>query len=112
MANQKTITVIGAGYVGLPTATLFAHAGHKVYIVDINPTRLQAIQEGRSFFFEEGLNPLVEKAVKDERLIATDSYEDSVTESDIVFSCVGTPDNPDGSSNLQYVYDAFNTSSN
>jgi UDPglucose 6-dehydrogenase len=105
-SNQRKITVIGAGYVGLPTAALFAHAGHQVYIVDINQSRLDAIKQGRSFFFEEGLNPLVKKAVKDKKLIATNSYEESIPSSDVVFSCVGTPDNPDGSSNLQYVYDA------
>ncbi|CAN5628047.1 UDP-glucose/GDP-mannose dehydrogenase family protein [soil metagenome] len=105
-ASSKTITVVGAGYVGLPTAALFAHAGHKVYVLDINPTRLQAIKQGRSFFYEEGLDPLVAKAVSDGLLIPSNSYEECIPGSDLVFSCVGTPDNPDGSSNLQYVFDA------
>lgn len=104
--TNKTITIIGAGYVGLPTATLFALAGHTVYVLDISQERLTAIKEGRSFFYEEGLDPLVKKAINSQKLIPTDSYEESISKSDIIFSCVGTPDNPDGSSNLQYVHDA------
>jgi UDPglucose 6-dehydrogenase len=100
------ITVIGAGYVGLPTATLFAHAGYKAYVLDVNPSRLKAISEGRSFFYEEGLDAIIAPAVKNGSLIATDSYEECIPGSDYVFSCVGTPDNPDGSSNLSYVFGA------
>ncbi len=105
MANT-TITVIGAGYVGLTTATLLAEAGHTTYVLDINQQRLQAIKEGRSFFFEEGINPLIKHAIDNKKLIPTDSYEDSIPHSQFVFSCVGTPDNPDGSSNLTYVFAA------
>jgi UDPglucose 6-dehydrogenase len=106
MSENKTITIIGTGYVGLTTATLLAHAGHTVYALDINPDRLKAIKEGRSFFFEQGLDPLIAKVVADGNLIPTDSYEESIPKSHFVFSCVGTPDNPDGSSNLTYVLDA------
>jgi UDPglucose 6-dehydrogenase len=99
-----TITVLGTGYVGLTTAVLFAHSGHKVYAVEPNNERLQAIKEGRSFFYEEGLDPLVAEVVKNGTMIPTDSYKISVPKSDVVFSSVGTPDNPDGSSNLSYVF--------
>jgi UDPglucose 6-dehydrogenase len=99
-----TITVLGTGFVGLTTATLFAQAGNKVYAVEPLKERLDAVKEGRSFFFEEGLDPLIAEVVKNGNLIPTDSYEESVPESDVVFSCVGTPDNPDGSSNLSYVF--------
>jgi len=102
----STITVLGAGYVGLTTATLFAHAGYTVYVVEPDSRRLDVIKQGRSFFFEAGLDPIIGAAVTDGRLIPTDSYENSVPSSDIVFSCVGTPDNPDGSSNLRYVFAA------
>jgi UDPglucose 6-dehydrogenase len=105
----KSITVIGTGYVGLTTATLLAHAGYKVFALDINQERLSTIKAGRSFFFEHGLNPLLAEAVKKKLLIPTDSYADSVPKSSFVFSCVGTPDNPDGSSNLTYVFKAAKT---
>lgn len=102
--QNHTITVLGTGYVGLTTATLLAHCGHKVYAVEPNQERLNAIKQGRSFFFEEGLDPLVDQAVKHGTLIPTDSYSESVPNSDIVFSCVGTPDAADGSLNLEFVF--------
>ncbi len=105
-SEQKTITIIGAGYVGLPTAALFAYVGHKVYVLDVNEKRLAAIRKGKSFFYEQGLDPIVSETVTSKRLIPTNSYEQSVPASDIIFSCVGTPDNPDGSSNLSYVFGA------
>ncbi len=105
-ADVKTITVIGTGYVGLTSAVLFAQAGYRVYALDINKDRLKAIKSGKSFFYEEGLDPLVKEVVDSSAMIPTGSYDESVPNSDIVFSSVGTPDNPDGSSNLSYVFSA------
>jgi UDPglucose 6-dehydrogenase len=68
------------------------------------------LQQGKSFFFEEGLDPVIAAALANNSLIPTDSYQESVPKSDIVFSCVGTPDNPDGSSDLRYVFSAAETS--
>lgn len=101
-----TITVLGAGYVGLTTAALLSHAGYTVYVVEPNKERLAVIKEGRSFFYEEGLDAVIREALDKGTLIPTDSYEESVPNSSVVFSCVGTPDNPDGSSNLTYVFAA------
>jgi len=104
--NKNTITVLGAGYVGLTSAALFAHCGYKVYLIEPNKERLDVIKQGKSFFYEEGLDPVIKLAIDSGDLIPTNSYVDSVPHSSIVFSCVGTPDNPDGSSNLTYVYSA------
>jgi len=104
--EEKTITVLGAGYVGLTTAALLAHSGYKVFAIEPNPERLDVIKTGKSFFYEEGLDPIIKTAIDNGSLIPTNSYEDSVPSSSIVFSCVGTPDNPDGSSNLTYVFSA------
>lgn len=106
---NDTITVLGAGYVGLTTAAIFANSGYKVYLVEPQPERLQVIKSGRSFFYEQGLDPLIAKAVKEKTLIPTDSYDIAVPDSGLIFSCVGTPDNPDGSSNLTYVFSAAET---
>lgn len=109
MNGQSVITVLGAGYVGLTTAALLAHSGYKVYVVEPNSKRLDVIKKGKSFFFEEGLDPIIRAVINDGTLVATDSYEASVPNSTVVFSCVGTPDNPDGSSNLTYVFSAAKT---
>ncbi len=110
MTKNTTITVLGTGYVGLTTATLLAHSGYTVYALEPNDLRRQTIQDGRSFFYEEGLDPLIKAAIDGGTLIPTDSYAESVPKSHVVFSCVGTPDNPDGSSNLKYVFDAATSS--
>lgn len=104
--RASTVTVLGCGYVGLTTAAVLANCGVKVYALEILPKRLAAIKEGRSFFHEVGINPLIAAGLKNGNLIPTDSYDESVPQSDIVFSCVGTPDHADGSSNLHYVHDA------
>ena len=106
--NHQTVTVLGAGYVGLTTAALLSSAGYTVYIVEPNQERLSAIRKGRSFFYEQGLDPIIKSGVENKRLLPTSSYEDSVSKSSLIFSAVGTPDLPDGSSNLTYVLQAAN----
>jgi UDPglucose 6-dehydrogenase len=100
------ITVLGAGYVGLTTAAIFANSGHTVYAVEPNEERLKVIKQGKSFFYENGLDNIIEIAIKNNRLIPTSSYQDSVAHSDVVFSTVGTPDKSDGSSDLSHVFAA------
>lgn len=107
---DETITIIGAGFVGLSTAAILSNVGYKVHLIEINPKRLKTIKQGRSFFYEEGINTLIKQAVDNKTLLPTDSYETAIAESQIVFSCVGTPDNPDGSSNLTYVFSAAESS--
>jgi UDPglucose 6-dehydrogenase len=103
---NKTITVLGAGYVGLTTAALLSNAGYTVYIVEPDLKRLESIKRGHSFFFEQGIDEIIRYGLDQKTLVPTNSYEQSVPRSSVVFSCVGTPDNPDGSSNLTYIFSA------
>lgn len=103
-----TVTFLGCGYLGLTYAAVFAAAGIKTYAVELNPDRLNPLKQGKAFFFEEGLEELISVGLKNGKLIPTDSYKDSIPNSDVVFSSVGTPDNPDGSPNLDYIYAAAN----
>lgn len=104
MKQPRSVTILGAGYVGLTTAALLSLSGYKVYVVEPNPKRLEVIKSGKSFFFEEGIDLIIKEGLDGGTLIPTDSYRMSVPGSDVVFGCVGTPDNPDGSSNLSYVF--------
>ena len=52
---MRTVAVIGAGYVGLPTAAVLAHFGHRVVLAEREPHRLATLQSGRSPIVEEGL---------------------------------------------------------
>jgi UDPglucose 6-dehydrogenase len=87
--GNKVITVLGASYVGLTTATLFANSGHKVYLVEPNKQRLKVIHSGKSFFYEEGMDPLISNDIVAKTLITTSSYEESIPKSKFIFSCVG-----------------------
>ena len=62
--NFKKICVIGLGYIGLPTASTFASRGVQVVGVDINPTILSTLQQGKLHIVEPGLQEVFEQAVK------------------------------------------------
>lgn len=100
------ITVIGSGYVGTTTAAILANCGYEVKVLDIDKERVGKVNSGKAPFYEAGLNNLIERGIKHKSLSATTSYKEAVPEADILFSCVGTPDNPDGSSNLTYIYNS------
>ena len=105
MSDTKlTITVLGCGYVGVTTAVVLANCGIKVYAIEPMPARLDILKQGKSFFYEAGVDALIQRAMKAGTLVFTNSYEEAVPQSSIVFSCVGTPDNADGSSNLSFVF--------
>lgn len=106
MAEKPTIAIAGCGYVGLTTAAILAHCGYRVYALEPLAERLDVIKSGRSFFYEAGLDELIATGLKEGNLIPTDSYQAAIPDSQIVFCCMGTPDNPDGSSNLSYVFGA------
>lgn len=106
MQTKSSIAIIGAGYVGLPIATVLAYSGYTVYIIETNKNRLESIKKGQSFFHEEGLDKIIKATLKTGNLIATNSYAKSIPNCNIIFSCVGTPDNLDGSLNLTYIFNA------
>lgn len=108
---MKTISVIGSGYVGVTTAAVAANSGFKVHLIDINKERINVLKSGRSFFYEEGIDALIKHGIDSGTLLPSTDYRKGVPDSDLVFSCVGTPDNPDGSSNLEYVFAAAKTAS-
>ena len=110
MKNEvKKIAVIGSGYVGTTTAAFLANAGYEVVALDIDSKKVDTLNSGKSPFYEIGLDELISSGVNKKTLLATASYEEAITDADIVISCVGTPDNPDGSSNLEYVFSAAKT---
>jgi UDPglucose 6-dehydrogenase len=109
-ATKPTVTIIGCGYVGLTTAAILANCGHKVYALEPLAERLNIIKSGKSFFYEAGVDELIGAALQASSLVPTDSYQEAIQAADIIFCCMGTPDNPDGSSNLTYVFDAVEES--
>jgi GDP-mannose 6-dehydrogenase len=100
MAN---LSVFGLGYVGCVSAACLAREGHSVIGVDINPTKVDLINQGKPTVVEEGIAELVAAVHAEGRLRATTSTEEAVLGSSISLVCVGTPSRPNGSLDLRYV---------
>jgi GDP-mannose 6-dehydrogenase len=97
------LSVFGLGYVGCVSAACFADAGNEVIGVDVNPTKVEIINSGKSPIIEDGINELMAKVVKSGRLSATIDSERAITDSDLSLVCVGTPSNQNGSLHLRHV---------
>lgn len=98
------IAVIGTGYVGLVTGTGLAEFGMRVTCVDKNEQKIQILQQGGIPIFELGLKDLIKKNVQEQRLFFTTDLVKAVSESEIIYIGVGTPENPDGTTNLTYLH--------
>jgi UDPglucose 6-dehydrogenase len=101
--NRRRVAVIGAGYVGLPTAATLAHFGHHVVLAERDPSRLSALRSGRMPIVEAGLDELVADGVAAGNLSFTDSSVEAAKGAAFVFLCVPTPQSADGSADLSYV---------
>ncbi|MGI8897478.1 MAG: nucleotide sugar dehydrogenase [Pyrinomonadaceae bacterium] len=97
------LSVFGLGYVGCVSAACFAKAGHQVVGVDVNPIKVDIVNEGRSPIVESGINELIEQTVRTGNLRATTNSAEGVCDSEISLVCVGTPSKPNGSLDLTYV---------
>jgi UDPglucose 6-dehydrogenase len=101
------IAMIGTGYVGLVSGVCFSDFGHEVVCVDINPDKIQMLENGVVPIFEPGLEDLLTKNVAAGRLSFSGDLPTSVSEADAVFIAVGTPTRRgDGHADLTYVYAA------
>ena len=97
------ITVIGSGYVGLVSGTCFAEMGNTVTCVDIDPIKIEKLNNGIIPIFEPGLETMVLKNLNNKNLFFTTDLSKSLYNSEIAFIAVGTPMGDDGSADLQYV---------
>lgn len=96
------VSVIGTGYVGLVSGTCFAEIGHNVTCIDIDPKKIDMLKDGKSPIYEPGLNDLLDRNIKANRLHFSTNY-DSCKSADIIFLAVGTPSGDDGSADLKYL---------
>jgi len=97
------LCIIGSGYVGLVSGTCFAEVGHHVICVDNDQRKVDALQAGKIPIYEPGLDDLVVRNVSAGRLRFTNSIEDGVDNSDVIFIAVPTPPQPDGSVDLSFI---------
>ena len=82
--GNYTISIVGCGRMGLPTACLFAEAGFRVICVDADPYVVNMVKKGVSPFAGPGLERLLKKNLREHRLTATVVMEESVPFSNII----------------------------
>ncbi len=100
---MKKICVVGAGYVGLVTATCLADLGNEVICVDIDEDRIDGLENGIMPIFEPGLAELVQQNQKQERISFSTSMREGVIDSEVIIIAVGTPPKEGGGVDLKYV---------
>jgi len=103
---RRKLIVIGLGYVGLPTAFVFANRGFSVVGVDIDVGRVEAVNSGSCYIREPGLDALLRDVVFRGLLRATTNVVEAVRESDAVIVAVPTPVR-DGVADLSYLRSAL-----
>ncbi|MCL5102492.1 MAG: UDP-glucose/GDP-mannose dehydrogenase family protein [Armatimonadetes bacterium] len=94
------LCVVGTGYVGLVTGTVFADLGYSVCCTDKDESKIEMLNAGRMPIYEPGLEEMVQRNVGDGRLCFSSDVAESVSQSDIVFLAVGTPPGEDGYADL------------
>jgi UDPglucose 6-dehydrogenase len=99
--SREPIGVIGAGWVGLVTATCFAELGHPVFVRDIVPEKVEALGRGEVPIYEPGLSDLL--ASNAERLRFTTDMADVLPNAELLFCCVDTPPSYSGDADLSRV---------
>lgn len=103
--KELIITILGMGYIGLPTAIAFAKAGFSVKGFDVNKKVIETLKNGKIHIVEPSLQEAFEEALKSKKLIPVDKLE----KSDVFIIAVPTPfkkDHDDKIADLSYVESA------
>ena len=103
------LCMIGTGYVGLVSGVCFSDLGNVVYCVDNNKEKIKLLNSGKIPIYEPGLEEIVKRNYKAKRLIFTNDLKKAVSNSDVIFICVGTPTKKNtNSADLKYVFKVAN----
>src|ERR1700690_4038858 len=97
----QNCAVIGLGKLGAPMAACLASRGFKVIGCDVDPEKVEAINEGRAPVQETGLQSLI--TVHRNSIRATTDISEAVRFADVTFVVTATPSSPDGRFSLEYI---------
>lgn len=103
MNDSPVIGVVGVGYVGLTTGACLAHIGHTVVCGDVDEAKIDRLRNGEIPIVEEGLSEIVSEGMSAGRLEFVVGATEVAQRCDIVFICVPTPQDEDGSADLTYI---------
>jgi UDPglucose 6-dehydrogenase len=97
------ITVVGTGYVGLVVGACLAETGNEVVCADVDQRKIDLLKDSVLPIYEPGLEGLVERNQRQERLRFTTDIPGALGRAEVVFIAVGTPPDEDGSADLRHV---------
>jgi GDP-mannose 6-dehydrogenase len=97
------ISIFGLGYVGTVTAGCLAQRGHSIVGVDVQATKIDALNRGVPPILEPGIEALLREAKAAERLRATADTAEAIAATELSIIAVGTPSTVTGALDLQYV---------
>ena len=99
------LCMVGTGYVGLVSGVCFSDLGNDVICVDRDKKKVEDLKRGIIPIYEPGLDELVQKNYNNKRLKFSTNLNNSISKSDIIFICVGTPSKKNGNgADLSQVY--------
>lgn len=101
---MKKICVVGTGYVGLVTGACLADFGNHVTCSDIDADKIEKLKKGIIPIYEPGLEEVVDRNVKQQRLLFTTDVRQAIRDSEVVFIAVGTPPGEGGEADLRIVF--------
>ena len=100
---MRHIAIIGTGYVGLVSGSGISDFGHKVICADIDEEKIKVLQTGKIPIYEPGLDELVERNTKTERLSFSIDVGKTIRDSEVIFIAVGTPQSENGEADISAV---------
>ena len=100
---MKHITVIGTGYVGLVSGAGLSDFGNRVICADIIKKKIDLLNKNKIPIYEPGLDEIVHRNTKANRLSFTTDLEKSIRESEVIFIAVGTPQSSSGQADISAV---------
>ena len=101
--EELSITVLGLGHVGLPTALGLADLGWTVFGADDDPAKVEALGRGEAPFYEPGMDDLLRRHIDTGRFVVEAEVDSALDKGTVVFVCVGTPQGNDGAPDLSYL---------
>jgi UDPglucose 6-dehydrogenase len=103
------VCVVGAGYVGLTTASCLAQIGHTVIGIDVDSAKIESLTKGIISIVEDGLEDITQKMLESEQLTFQFGYSERIKSCEFIFLCVPTPQDEYGSADLTYIREAANS---
>lgn len=103
MSDEPVIGVVGVGYVGLTTGACLSHLGYTVVCGDVDEEKINRLRKGEISIVEKGLTEIVNEGITAGRLEFVVGATEVGERSDIVFLCVPTPEDRDGSADLSFI---------